>query len=108
MEVPQEPRTLREEDLDWISSHIFLIRSQLTALSERLEAMQQAQNRMQGHIFLIRSQLTALSERLEAMQQAQNRMQGVIRILEARLRRDARNKFTGQTTLYIMLETMDD
>ena len=80
MEVPQEPRTLQEEDLDWISSHIFLIRSQLTALSERLEAMQQAQNRMQG----------------------------VIRILEARLRRDAHNKFTGQTALYIMLETMDD
>ena len=65
MDAPRQPRTLREEDLDWISSQLFLIRKQLSALAERLEAMQQAQNRLQGHI----------------------------RILEARVRKESHNKY---------------
>ena len=80
MDAPRQPRTLREEDLDWISSQLFLIRMQLSALAERLEAMQQAQNRMQGHN----------------------------RIMEARARRDSHNKCAGPKQLLILLEPMDD
>ncbi|CAE7386966.1 unnamed protein product [Symbiodinium microadriaticum] len=50
MDAPRQKRTLREEDLDWISSQLYLTRVQLSGLAERLEAMQQSQNRMAGCI----------------------------------------------------------
>ncbi|CAE7214207.1 unnamed protein product [Symbiodinium sp. CCMP2592] len=84
MDAPRQPLALREEDLDWISSQLFLIRTQLSALAERLEAMQQAHNRMQGYI----------------------------RALEARARKDSRkgshNKYAQPQPLIIMLESLDD
>ena len=45
MDAPRQPR---EEDVDWVSSQFFLIRTQLSALAERMEALQQAYVRMQG------------------------------------------------------------
>ena len=84
MDKPRQPRTLREEDLDWISSQLYLVKVQLSGLAERIEALQQAHSRMHG----------------------------VIRVLEAKVQRGAQNKCPPAMLIVqpqvILLETLDD
>ena len=57
MEPHRCPRTLREEDLNWISSQMFLVKLQVSGIAEGLEALQCAFNRLEGEVRILTARM---------------------------------------------------
>ena len=55
---------------------------------------------------MIRTHLSALADRM-TLQQAQNRMQGHIHVLEARAKKESRNRCNMPRPVLIKFETLD-
>ncbi|CAE7404157.1 unnamed protein product [Symbiodinium sp. CCMP2592] len=51
------PRTVREEDLNWIASQLFLLKLQVSGIAEGLEALQCAHNRLQDELRVLTAQM---------------------------------------------------
>ena len=61
MEPHRCPRTLREEDLNWISSQTFLVKLQVSGIAEGLEALQCAFNRLEGELRILTAQMDQMN-----------------------------------------------